>query len=259
MLQFIKKQGRGSLVLLAVMAIAISACGSSSGTPGTNNNGGNNNGGNNGNGLTGAAGAFANVSSYKFSMIIAGGTLGSTLGLLGGATATGNTPFTISGTVVVKPVKAGDIKMLGMEIIEVGGFQYMDLGTGSFSKSAATGSSMADSFSPSTMFSSMVGGSVASGYAKVGSESKNGADCDHYQASAATLGTYSTMLGSELGGATNVTWTGDVWVAKTGGYPMSTAIVAKSSGTIVYEVLFDISNVDDPANVITAPTNVSDL
>lgn len=261
MFSVVRKQGRVLLTLVAIMSIAVSACSSNS-TPaasvGSSNNGGAvatdnsaNQGG--GAGISGAADNFASISSYKFSMTLAGGTWGSMLSSLGGAGVSGGGAMKISGTVVSKPAAASDVTMSGFHIIQIGGFEYLDMGTGSFIKSASSSSSMADAFSPSKMFSQYVGVSGADGYNKVGSETKNGVDTDHYQASASALAGYGS-----LAGVANATWTVDVWIAKTGGYPVSLAMVAKASdNSVAYEILFDITNVNDPANTITAPTNVT--
>jgi hypothetical protein len=205
-----------------------------------------------GNGLSGAANNFSNITSYKFSMTLAGGEFGSMLSALGSGTS-GDTPFTLSGTVTVKPQKAADITMGGFHMVEVGGFDYLDMtGTGTFSKTAATSSSLADSFSPATIFSGLVGSSSSGGYAKVGSGSKNGVAADDYQASTAALAAYAATQG-----ITGATWSSDVWIAQNGGYPVSMAILAVASDqTIPYEIKFDVTNVNDPANKVTAPTTV---
>jgi hypothetical protein len=261
MFRFVQRQSRGPLILLTVVAVALSACGGSSATlaPGSSNNGGNaasaNAGGNGGgSGLSGAASAFSAIESYKFSMTLAGGDLGSTLSMLGGPSASGNAPFTYNGTVTVKPEKAADISMAGFHIIEIGGYDYLDIGgTGSFVKTAVEGTGMTDSLSPIQMFQNVVDPSVISGYNEVGSETKNGVASDHYQASASALAAYGMMLN-----VTGATWTADVWIAQTGGYPVSMSILAKASdNSIVYEIQFDITNINDPANKVTAPTNVT--
>jgi hypothetical protein len=262
----ISKQSRRLLLVTAALALVAAACssGTSSAAPaGTNGSATTNapagtgaaaNNGGAGGDLTGAAGKFSSIKSYKFSMTLAGGTFGSMTALLGGgANASAGAAFTVSGTVVSQPAKASDITMAGFHIIEVGGFDYMDLGLGGFTKTAVSGStSMADSFSPSTMFSSSMTGSAADGYSKVGSETKNGVDTDHFQASSAALAQYGSVLG--VAGAT---WSSDVWIAKDGGYPVSMAIIAKAAdNTVAYEILFDITNINDPANAVTAPTNI---
>src|SRR5664279_3222264 len=100
--QSVRRQSRALLVLMAIMAIALAACSSSGSTtapggynPPATNAGGNNppatnaggavvtdaagGGGGGGGDLSGAEAAFANMTSYKFSMTLAGGTYGSML------------------------------------------------------------------------------------------------------------------------------------------------------------------------------------
>jgi hypothetical protein len=112
---------------------------------------------------------------------------------------------------------------------------------------------MADSFAPSAMFSSMIDPSTVSGFTKVGTEQKNGVAADHYRASQAVL----SDLGSELD-VQGATWTADVWIATNGGYPVGMAIIGTAADkSIAYEIVFNITNVNDPANKVTAPTNVT--
>jgi len=260
-----KTRAAGLLSTLAIAAIALSACSSSGSTAAPAGTNGSNPAatqaaGNpaatqaadagTGSGLDGASGAFASIKSYKFSMTLAGGSFGSMLSALGGAGATGAGGITISGTVTSDP-QASDVDMAGMRIVEIGGSDYMDLGTGGFIKTPQTGSSLADGFAPAKMFQSSLG--TASDYKKVGSEPKNGVQTDHYQASAAAFSGMSSALG-----VTNATWTADVWIAQTGGYPVSMDIVASTSDkSIAYEVKFDITNINDPSLKVEVPTNVT--
>jgi hypothetical protein len=209
-------------------------------------------GGNDG-GLISAANNFGSIKSYKFSMTLAGGSFSSMLSALPGSSASGDAPFTMSGTVTTSPA-AADIKMAGFHIIEVGGFEYVDLsGTGLFIKSPSSGTSMADSLSPASMFSSAMDTSGGSGFSKVGTDTKNGVKADHYTASASALSAY----GSTLGVAADATWSADVWIAQNGGYPVSMSILAVGSDkSVLYQITFDISNINDPSNNVTAPTNV---
>ena len=263
MFHSVRRQSRALLVLLAISAIATAACSGSGSTtaPGGNNppatNAGGNNpaitdapGGGGGAGLGDASSAFASITSYKFAMTIAGGPYSGMLSMLGSSVGTGNSAITISGTVTVKPEKASDVMISTMHTISVGGFDYTDLGMGSFVKSASSGTSMADSFSPSSMFSSF--GSM-SDYSKVGSENKNGVDTDHYQAKSSAF----TGMGTSLGVAATATWTGDIWIAKGGGYPVSSAIFAKTSdNAVAFQMTFDITNINDSSLKVTAPTNI---
>ena len=259
------RQGRGVLVLLTVLAIVLAACGSSGskGTAAPSNSGGGlvvpttangGGGGDNGSLLGGAAAKLDDIASYKFSMTFAGTYFGSYLGMLGGgASATAGAPVTFSGTVITKPAKAADITIGGMHIIEVDGMQYMDLGAGTFYSSPATGTSLADSFSPSSFFSMGVDSSSASGYKLVGEEQKNGVTALHLQADAAALKSYGSIFG-----VPNGTWSADTWIAKDGGYPVSMSIVGKAAdGTDAFGLSFDITNINDPGLKVTKPANVA--
>jgi hypothetical protein len=205
--------------------------------------------------LTGAASNFSNITSYKFSMTLAGGEFGSMLSMIPGASDS-NAPFTMSGTVVTTPQKAADINMAGFHMIEVGGFDYLDMsGSGTFYKTPVSGSSLADSFSPESMFSQAMDTSAGSGFSKVGSGTKNGVAADHYQASAASLSAYGSSLGIK-----DATWSSDVWIAQKGGFPVSMSIIATAGDkTVAYQITFDLSNINDPANKVTAPANAIGL
>ena len=207
----------------------------------------------NGSALGGAADALSNITSYKFSMTLAGGEFDSMLSGLTGAGASSGTPFTMSGTITESPTKAADITMAGIHMIEVGGYDYIDLsGSGTYIKTAASSSSLANSMSPASMFSSAMDTSSASGWSNVGSGTKNGVAADHYQADSSALGDYGSSLG-----ISDATWSADVWIAQTGGYPVSMTILATASDkTVAYEIKFDITNINSPSNQITAPSNV---
>jgi hypothetical protein len=256
MLRDIRRR-RGLLAAVALLSLVASACSSSAATaapsgtpPAPSGNSGSPTAG--GSGLSGAAASLSVVSSYKFTMTLAGGSFGSLFSLLPGGGPTGNAAFTVSGTIVTSPAQAADITMGSFHIIEIGGYDYMDLGAGGFVKTPVTDTGLADSLSPATLFSSAITGSTAGGYQLVGSESKNGVDADHYQASSAALMEYAAILG-----VSNVTMAGDVWLAKAGGYPVSMAILAQSGSTVAYQLSFDLTNVNDPSNSVTAPSNIT--
>jgi hypothetical protein len=151
---------------------------------------------------------------------------------------------------------AADIKVGNTETIEIGGFQYVTLGTAGFMKTASGGTSLAASFSPAQMFTNLVGASTYNGYTKIGPETKNGVMTDHYQANQTVLSQYGSMAGV----ASGATWSAEVWIAQNGGYPVSMNITAKAAdSSVAYQVLFDVTNVNDPANTVTVPSNVVQL
>jgi hypothetical protein len=260
MSQILVKQGRGLLALLAVLALAAAACSSSSGTqaPGGSATPGSeasasgeattmpSSGGNGG--LVIDDNAFANINSYQFKMVILSEEITGSLAALTGGSA--DAAMTISGTVISKPEQAASLNIGTFNIIEVGGKQYIDLGSGTYISSPMDpgDTSMAESFSPGVMFGSFISAADAEGFANVGTESKNGVQAAHFQASSAAL----AMIGSQAG-IEGATWTCDVWVAQDGGYPVSFALIGTKDAAVVYQISFDVTNVNDPSNKVEAP------
>jgi hypothetical protein len=108
---------------------------------------------------------------------------------------------------------------------------------------------MVDAFAPSAMFAGFATASLSS-YELVGSEKKNGVDASHYQANASKLAAY----GSAYGVPGNATWSGDIWVAKEGGFPVSVNILAKDSANkVAFQMSYDMTNINDPSLKVTAP------
>jgi hypothetical protein len=245
--------------MIAAVTFAAAACSSSSGTaspaasatgvptgPAATSQPGNSD---NGPALGGAAANLANLTSYKFKMTVAGGDFGQTLSLLGVDT-TSTTPVNVTGTIVTNPAKA-DIKVASIHIIEIDGYDYRDAGLG-FDQTQMTDKGWADAVSPGTMFNSAISASASANFQKTDSGTRNGINADHYQASSGAFDEQAAILG--ISGAT---WSGDVWIAADGGYPVSAAVVAKAAdGSVAYEMTFDLSNVNDSANSVVAPTNV---
>ena len=282
MLRSIQSQSRGLLVMLAVMAFAVGACGPSSGTPGA---GGTPTGGATSqpsataqptplSGPVGGARALAGVNSFQFTMTVEGGTLGDTLSQLPAA-STGSTSFALKGTYIYQPARAADVTITGtMRVILVAGADYVDMGlTGQYSMYAGPNPdpsasldpsappvkpSLVESLSPLAFYSAQ---DFTKGWDKIGSETKNGVMADHYAANDAGKAALAQMGAVE--GVPDAQWTGDVWIAQTGGCPVSMQITAKATdpaggpATTVYQRSFDITKVDDPANAVTVPENVT--
>jgi hypothetical protein len=236
----------GAIALALGVAVALGGCSSGSSTSATASNGNAPTSGPDktqtsdatsasGDGLSGAAAAFSEIQSFQFSITMSGGSYGAMLG---------SAPMT--GTIVLSPEKASDVNIMGMQIREVGGKSYVKMGTSWIESTDDSSSSLADSLAPDKMFDSYVG-DMASGYTMVGEEQKNGVTAIHYTASTDLFGSYGSMLGVAGG-----TWTADVWVAKDGGYPVSMKIEA-TGGSEDFLFAMDITHVNDPANVITAP------
>jgi hypothetical protein len=259
-----QRHGRGLILLSVVAAVALSACGGGSPTPAASVANSNPpttapisptaTAASTGDGaaiLLGAGGALASLTSYKFHMTLAGtdsvNQLTDLTGNAASSSATGVVTFT--GTVITKPGNAAEVTTTGLHVIFVGGFDYMDVGgTGSFAKIPADSTSISDPFTPAQVFSTV----RVNGYSNSGSETKNAVECDHYTAGASALAEFGSVSGVK-----NATWSADLWISKVGGYPVSVAITAKAKdGTTVYETTFDLSNINDAANKVTAPDNV---
>ena len=259
MLGVAQPHSRGLVILTAVAAIALSACSGGSATaaptatatapstiaPAATASPA----GTGGPVLAGAADAMASLTSYKFRMTQAGTDSVNQLPDLTGNAASTDGSVTFTGMVILKPDKAAEVTTTGLHVINVGGFDYMDVGNaGSFAKIAADTSSISDAFTPATVYKTI----RVNGYSNIGSETKNGVPCDHYQAGVNAL----AELGS-VSGVKNATWSADLWIAQQGGYPVAIAVIAKAKdGSIPYETIFDLTNVNDPANKVTAPDNV---
>ncbi len=262
MFPILGRQGRGLLLMTAALAIAAAACSSSSGTASPAASASATTIGPTATAQTGNDGAravledadanLADITSYQFKMTLAGADFVQTLSLLGAADVTGTAPILVTGTIVTVPARAADIHIASIHIVEVDGYDYIDMGLGGFVKTQMVDKGWADPVSPVTMFTSAIDSSAIGDFLKVGSENKNGVDADHYQAGSGAFDQKASILG--IAGAT---WTGDVWLATDGGYPVSVAVIAKAADdSIAYEMAFDLNNVNDPSNSVTAPTNV---
>ena len=263
-----QRHGRGLLILTAVVAVVVSACGGTTltavppateaPTPTTSQPAATSSPGNGGPILAGASDALASLTSYKFHMTQAGtDSVNKLADIAGNASSTSaNGSVTFSGTVILKPAKAVEVTTTGLHVIFVGGFDYMDVGNaGAFAQIAADSTSISDPFTPPQVFSpTQVFSKIrVSGYSNVGSETKNDVFSDHYRAGASALAEWGSVSGVK-----GATWSADLWIAKEGGYPVSLAILATATdGTIPYQTTFDLSNINDASNKVTAPQNVT--
>ena len=265
MFQVAPRHGRGLLILTAVAAIALSACGGGSKTSApagptatssitsldTSQPSAGDQPTDNASPLDGAAAALAGLNSYKFKMTVLGGDLSDTLSGMPGAPA--NNVFKVSGTYIFAPAAAVDLTVAGsLHEISVGGNDYQDVGAqGSFTQSDAP-TALVDQLSPAAIYSAF---DFTSGFALVASKTTDPAGTDHYQAGDSALVEFASVSGVQ-----NANWTADLWISKDGGYPVSISIVAAASATdktVVYERTFELMDVNAATNTVTAPTNVT--
>ena len=93
----------------------------------------------------------------------------------------------------------------------------------------------------------------------VGDETKNGVACIHYQGDKSLQGLYAGVAG------TSVPFVADLWIAKDGEYPVSGtfgfagaagAAGAAEGPSVSWGFSFDIVNVNDSSNRVSAPSSV---
>lgn len=188
-----------------------------------------------------AIAALSDLTSYKIKLVLAAKGTTSGMGALGNVT--------MEGTVVLKPEKASDITTMGIRMVEVGGKQYIDMGSGLIESTDAGQTSMADSLAPEKLLGGMT--SYLSQMKSVGDEQKNGIATVHYQADEKVLGEAAAAL--SMMGLTDAKWNWDVWIAKQGGYAVSYILKGTGTDGASFSISLDISDVNSPSNVVKGP------
>jgi hypothetical protein len=227
------------------VALAVAACASSAATPAPT--------GATGSGATGgsalASGLSANLdklTSYRFTWSFYGNGTGA------GPTAAQTGSFRISGTVVNSPTRSIAVSYGGMQYIQIGTSLWNSFDGTSWYPADTSGGSDLTAMLPTSDYATWFDENSTQ-FAAVGTERKNGVECVHFKGSDA--------LGKLYGTASNVSasFGAELWVAKDGDYPVSGSFgfsAASGSATGSFGYQFDITNIDDPANKVEAPTNV---
>ncbi|MBI3750607.1 MAG: hypothetical protein HY263_02975 [Chloroflexi bacterium] len=203
-----------------------------------------------------AANALNALDSYRFNVRItssSNGTFGSE----------GTTAFT--GTVVHKP---DEEQQFDEVVTDATGtvtseLHFVIIGANAWTKETASGAYTAvpaaavtpmtaafAAFRPEQLFGTAFG-TLGSDYHLVGTETKNGVNCQHFSGDE-SIGTFFSALSGTSG-----SWQSDVWLAADGGYLVSSnvsaaAATATSAGS--FSISVDITNVNDPANKLTPPS-----
>lgn len=231
------------------LALAAAACGSSSsssnpfgGLPG---GGGGNAAGTGASLISGLSSNLDQLTSYKFSWTLASTSTGGQ----GSPADTGS--FGTSGTVVNKPTKSAQVTSLGIQYIQIGTQEWTSFDGTSWTPSDATGSDITNLL-PTKDYATWFDAN-STGFKVVGDESKNGVQCIHYKGDSSLGALYQGLSG------VSANFQADLWVAKDGNYPVSgvygfSASAGGQGGSFGYS--FDITNINDPSNKVTAPTNV---
>ena len=245
------RSSRGLVGLGLALALVAGACGSSSATanplgglPGGVPGGVPGGGG--GNSLTaGLSSGLDQLNSYKFTWTYSGLSTGSQ------ASPGDTASFATTGVVINKPAKAIFVDSFGIQYTQVGTQTWMSTDKGS-TWIVDTSNTDLSSMLPDKYYASMFD-TNANGFKVAGNETKNGVQCVHFKGDSALGAAYQAIAG------VSASFQADLWVAKDGNYPVSgvygiTASSGGQGGAFGYS--FDITNINDAANQITAPTNV---
>jgi hypothetical protein len=180
--------------------------------------------------LGAAAEALENVDSYRLRMAIEGATTA-----------------TVEATVVRQPEVAQDITVTNAQgtqhLVLVGDQAWADVGgTGQFTQlPAAAASSLIQAYDPILLVGSINQPGLVQALTEVGRETKNGVETTHYHLDGSSAaGQFASMPPEAVF---------DVWVADDG-YLVS----MNATGVGAQSVQMDITNINDPANVVEAPT-----
>lgn len=199
--------------------------------------------------INGAATALANLTSYRFAIAING---------FGIAGLSPDATFSMDGTVVLKPDPALTFKMVGLTgdtaitYVVIGTDSWMDLGSGTYIRvpsDQANAEQLFAAFQPEKLFGTSLTG-LTGGWLSVGQEEKNGVATTHYHVDKDSPGGASLVASWGDSGVI------DSWVANDGGYLVSVRFSGIQAGeTTPFEIGFDISGIDDPANIIEPPVS----
>jgi hypothetical protein len=147
-----------------------------------------------------------------------------------------------SGIVVTKPELARDVTMGDQRFVVIGDEVWMGAAGSDALTPAPAGMAEAllSTFDPVLLVGAFASPGAMAGAAEVGSEEKNGVSATHYRIDSGSLvGTLASMPpDSSI----------DVWIADDG-YLVSLAVTGMAEG----EFTLDVTDVNDPANVVERP------
>lgn len=185
------------------------------------------------------------LTSYKFKLTVKGGSYATSVGTGG-----------VAGTVVNKPSFAVQFTYTDLEIIEIQGKQWTKNGTSWDLNPYGDLPTTYDSYGPAVQLTRFFDTSAAAHYTPAGDETVNGVLTTRYTADPQIL---NFMLGT-WGVSGQTAQAGDIWIAKSGGYPVRWKVTATggvagpgSGGFVGFEYVLDITKANDPGNVIQVP------
>jgi hypothetical protein len=171
--------------------------------------------------LTQLATSLENVDSYRITIV-----------------TNGETQY--SGVVVTKPVLARDVIVSGTRFVVIGNEVWTGTGDKLVPAPPELATTMLAAFDPAMLVGAFAQPGAMAGAQDLGSEDKNGTRAKHFKIDGTSVvGTLASMPP----GATI-----DIWIAEDG-YLASLAVIGMTGG----DFSLDVTNVNDPANVVERP------
>jgi hypothetical protein len=203
--------------------------------------------------LASALAKLNGLTTYKFKLTVKGGSYATSVG-----------PAGIVGTVVNKPSFAVQFTYADLQIIEVQGKNWTKNGSSWDLSAYANLPTTYDSYGPAVQLAHYFDLAVAPYYTAADDETVNGVPTTRYTAAPQIL---NFMVGNWGVTAANgkpdgLVQAGDLWIAKTGGYPVRWKVTATggvagagSGGSADFEYLLDITKANDAGNKIVVPAS----
>lgn len=157
-------------------------------------------------------------------------------------TITSNGETEYAAIVVTKPVLSKDVTVGTQRIVLIGDEVWMGEGDDLEQTSSQLANAMLAAFDPFMLIGAFGQSGSMGGAEDLGTEEKNGVQAHHYRVDG------DTFAGSFASFPPDAAF--DMWVADEG-YLVSMAMVGISPGQ---DLVFDVTNVNDPANVIERPS-----
>jgi len=193
------------------------------------------------------------LTSYQFKLTVKGGSYATSVGTGG-----------VAGTVVNKPTFAVQFTYADLEIIEIQGKNWTKNGSSWDLSAYANLPTTYDSYGPAVQLAHYFDLAAAPYYTAAGDDTVNGVPTTRYTAAPQIL---NFMVGNWGVTAANgkpdgLVQAGDLWIAKTGGYPVRWKVTATggvagagSGGSADFEYLLDITKANDAGNKIVVPAS----
>lgn len=144
--------------------------------------------------------------------------------------------------VVTKPVLSRDVTVSGQRFVVIGDEVWMETDGQLVPAPAQMASGLLSTFDPALLVGAFAQPGAMFGASELGSEEKNGVQAKHFKVDSSSLvGTFASMPpGSSI----------EIWIAEDGGYLVSMSAIGLGDE----DFAMDVTNVNDPANVIERPS-----